>query len=72
MQLGVLVLFLQLRSPELNPIELVWNTMAQRLRTVLLIDLLVIGAHSLAIKSLEISNDITHKDAEQLYPNARV
>ena len=72
MQFGVLVLFLPPRSPELNPIELVWNTMVQRLRTVPLIDLLEIGAHSSSIKSLEILNGITHKEVQQFYRKARV
>ena len=72
MQFGVLVLFLPPRSPELNPIELVWNTMVQRLRTVPLTNLLDIGAHSSAIKSLEILNDITHKEIEQFYRNAKI
>ncbi len=45
--------------------------MVQRLRTVPLIDLLEIGAHSLTVKSLEILNGITHKEIEQLYRNAR-
>ena len=60
------------RLPELNPIELVWNTMVQRLWTVPLTEQLEIGAHSLAIKSLEILHGITHKEVEQFYSKDRV
>jgi len=72
MHFGVLVLFLPPRSPDLNPIELVWNTLIQCLWTVPLTELLEIGAHSSAIKSLEILHGITHKEVEQFYHKARV
>ena len=56
---GVFLLFLPPRSPELNPIELVWNTMVQRLKSVPLQELYLIGAHSSAIASMQILNGIT-------------
>jgi hypothetical protein len=46
--------------------------MVQRLWTVPLTELLEIGVHSLAIKSLEILHGITHKEVEQFYRKARV
>ena len=71
-QFGVLVLFLPPRSPELNPIELVWNTMVQRLRTASLKELFEIGAHSTAVKSLEILSEITHSEVELFYHKAGI
>ena len=69
---GVLVLLLPPRSPELNPIELVWNTMVQRLRTTSLRDLFHIGAHSTAVKSIEILSEITHREVESYYNKAGI
>lgn len=48
---GVLVLFLPPWSPELNPIELMWNTMVKCLKNVPLIELCNIGAHRSAVKA---------------------
>eukprot|EP00571_Detonula_confervacea_P003009 CAMPEP_0172316252 /NCGR_PEP_ID=MMETSP1058-20130122/27605_1 /TAXON_ID=83371 /ORGANISM="Detonula confervacea, Strain CCMP 353" /LENGTH=173 /DNA_ID=CAMNT_0013030521 /DNA_START=69 /DNA_END=586 /DNA_ORIENTATION=+ len=41
---GVFVLFLPARSPEFNPIELVWNTLVARLKNVPLDELYAIGS----------------------------
>ena len=69
---GVLLLFLPPRSPELNPIELVWNTMVQRLKRVPLQELYHIGAHSSAIASMQILNGITHREVEYFYHKAGI
>ena len=69
---GVLLLILPPRSPELNPIELVWNTMVQRLKRVPLQELYHIGAHSSAIASMQILNGITHREVEYFYHKAGI
>ncbi len=69
---GVFLLFLPPRSPELNPIELVWNTMVQRLKRVPLQELYLIGAHSSAIASMQILNGITHREVESFYHKAGI
>ena len=71
-QFGVLVLFLPPRSPELNPIELVWNTFVQWLRTVSLKEMFEIGGHSSAVKSLEILSKNTHSEVELFYHKAGI
>lgn len=68
----ICVLFLPARSPELNPIELVWNTLVQRLNNVSICYLRSIGAHSVAIVSGEILNRMTYQDVEGMYRHARV
>ena len=67
----IYVLFLPPRSPELNPIELVWGILVQRLRVVPLDELRKIGAHSSAIKSKHILAEITHRDVEGCFLNVK-
>ncbi len=71
-QFGVLVLFIPPQSPELNPTELVWNAMVQRLRTASLKELFEIGMHSTAVKSLEILSKITQSEVELFYHKAGI
>jgi len=64
---GVFVLFLPPRSPEFNPIELVWNTLVVRLKKVPLDQLYDIGSHSCAIASQYILSDISHSEVGSFY-----
>ena len=64
---GVFVLFLPPRSPEFNPIELLWNTLVARLKKVPLEDLYSIGSDSSAIASQVILSDITHSEVGRFY-----
>ena len=52
--------------------ELVWNTMVQRLKSVPLQELYLIGAHSSAIASMQILNGITHREVESFYHKAGI
>ena len=68
----IIVLFLPPRSPELNPIELVWNTLVQRLNLVELPVMRSIGSNSVAIMSEEILQGMSHKDVEGAFCHAGV
>jgi len=68
----IYVLFLPPRSPELNPIELVWGILVQRLRIVPLDELRKIGAHSSAIKSKHILAEITHREVEGCFFKCKI
>jgi hypothetical protein len=61
----ILLIFMPARSPELNPIELMWNILVQRLRRVPLI-----GGHSSernALTAKEIMDAFTHSEVESCY-----
>ena len=68
----ILVLFLPPRSPELNPIELVWNQLVQKLKLVPLDVMRNIGANSVAIVSEGILQQMSHEDVEGTYHHAGV
>ena len=68
----IIVLFLPPRSPELNPIELVWNTLVQRLNLVELPVMRSIGSNSVAIMSEEILQGMSHEDVEGAFRHAGV
>ena len=67
-----MVLFLPPRSPELNPIELVWNTLVQRLNLVPMTVMRNIGSNSVAIKSEEVLQGISYEDVEGAFRHAGV
>lgn len=69
---GVFLLFLPPRSPEWNPIELVWNTLVQRLKKVPLAALYEIGQHSSAIASQHILSNITHKEVDKFFVKCNI
>ena len=63
---GIFLQFLPTRSPELNPIELLWNTLAQRLKH------LPIGSggpckHRVANGAVMLMNAFTHEDVDASY-----
>ena len=62
---GILLLFLPARSPELNPIELLWNVLVQRLRHCILPRDVPSDACALAAKN--IMDDFTTDDVERAY-----
>lgn len=65
-ELGILLLFLPARSPELNPIELLWHVLVQRLRHCILPrDMLPSDACALAAKI--IMDSFTWDDVERAY-----
>jgi len=64
---GVFVLFLPARSPEFNPIELVWNTLVARLKNVPLDELYAIGSDCSAIASQKIISEMTHSEVCSYY-----
>mmetsp|Transcript_3936 Transcript_3936/g.7031 ORF Transcript_3936/g.7031 Transcript_3936/m.7031 type:complete len:112 (+) Transcript_3936:320-655(+) len=70
--LRVFILFLPPRAPELNPIELVWNTLVARLRNVPLQEIRAIGSDAAAIKSQHILSDITHKEVEKYFKKCNI
>lgn len=68
----ICVLFLPARSPELNPIELVWNAMVQRLKLVSVRHIRNLGADGVAIVSGDVLKSTTFEDVEGMYRHARV
>jgi len=59
---GIFLQFLPTRSPELNPIELLWNTLMQRLKHAPLHD--PIFMHRVARSAEMLMNAFTHADVE--------
>ncbi|KAL7543505.1 hypothetical protein ACHAXR_013180, partial [Thalassiosira sp. AJA248-18] len=60
----IFVLLLPARTPEWNPIELVWNILVQRLQIFSLDLANSFGKHSLVVASQSILDSITHDDVE--------
>jgi transposase len=67
---SVLVLFLPARSPEWNPIELVWNVLVQRLESYDWSTLS--GPHKVVQASAHVLNGITHITVYKLYEKSGV
>ena len=66
----VLVLFLPARTPEWNPIELMWNCMSQRLKYF---DILQItGSHRVVKAAVSILDQITHDEIYRFYEKSGV
>ena len=64
---GVLLLLLPARAPEWNPIELVWNTLVQRLKRIPLSILRGINRHAAAVAAKEVLSGISHEDVWGFY-----
>ena len=65
---GIFVLFLPTRTPEWNPIELVWNTLVQHLKRVDLRQLRQqYGTDCAAHASVDILNEMTHEEIAKFY-----
>ena len=71
-QFGIVVLFLPPRSPELNPIELVWNAMVEKLKTIEIGLLRQVGSHCVKVASTHVLRQITHEEVEGMYVKAQV
>lgn len=63
----IFMLFLPARTPEWNPIELVWNILVQRLKTIDLCMLRKKDSHSVVWAASAILNDITHHEVDKCY-----
>jgi hypothetical protein len=64
---GILLLFLPARTPEWNPIELVWNTLVQRLKRIPLSVLRGIDKDAVALAASHLLSCMTHDDVEGFY-----
>ena len=60
----ILLLLLPARTPEWNPIEMVWNILVQRLRTFSLELSMVRGQHSLVKAAQIILDNVTHAEVD--------
>ena len=64
-QYGITLLMLPTRVPELNPIELIWNTLVQRLKVLALASA---GGHDRIVEETSnILNAMTHKEVALYY-----
>lgn len=63
----IFILLLPARTPEWNPIELVWNILVQRLRTFSIFIARQLGQHSLVQAAMIILNNITHVEINGCY-----
>jgi len=68
----IFLLLLPPRSPEWNPIELVWGTMVVRLKHVPLYVLEEIGSHATAVESNRILSEITHDEVRRFYKKCKI
>jgi transposase len=68
----IFLLLLPPRSPEWNPIELVWGTMVVRLKHVPLYVLEEIGSHATAVESNRILSEITHDEVRRFYKKCNI
>ena len=64
---GVLLVFLPTRSPELNRIEQVWKIIVNKLQRVPLGVMRSAGSHACAHAAIEILSTITHEEVEGCY-----
>jgi transposase len=63
---GIFVLYLPTRSPELNPIELMWHLLVQRLKRISIRELEFHG-HRVAHTAAGLMDDFTHEDVWKCY-----
>ena len=68
----IFLLLLPARTPEWNPIELVWNILVQRLKTFSLFLAMQMGSHSLVQATGIILDNITHSEVEGCFRKAGV
>ncbi len=65
---GVVIIFLPTRSPELNPIELLWNTLVKRLRIEALNFVSAyFCSHRAAHAAKAVMENFTHNDVRNVY-----
>ena len=68
----IFLLLLPARTPEWNPIELVWNILVQRLQVFSLCLALQMGQHSLVQASQLILDGITHSEVDGCFRKSGV
>ena len=66
----VLALFLPARAPEWNPIELMWNCLAQRLKYFDLSS--ITGSHRVVVAAATILNEISYEEIYRFYKKSGV
>jgi hypothetical protein len=66
----VLALFLPARAPEWNPIELMWNCLAQRLKYFDLSS--ITGSHQVVVAAATILNEISYEEIYRFYKKSGV
>jgi hypothetical protein len=64
---GIFIQFLPTRSPELNPIELLWNTLMQQLKHFPLSDDYRPRTHRVAHAAEILMSEFTHEDVDACY-----
>jgi transposase len=64
---GIFLHFLPMRSPELSPIELLWNTLTQRLKHFPLSDDYGPRTHRVARAAEILMSEFTHEDVDACY-----
>jgi hypothetical protein len=64
---GIFLQFLPTRSPELNPIKLLWNTLTQRLKHFPLSDDYGLRTHRVARAAEILMREFTHEDMDACY-----
>ena len=68
----IFVLLLPARTPEWNPIELVWNILVQRLQIFSLEIANILGKHSLVHATVFILDGVTHEEVDGCFKKCRV
>ena len=68
----IFILMLPARTPEWNPIKLVWNILVQRLQSFGLFLACHMGQHSLIHASKLILNNIAHKEVDGCFRKSGV
>jgi len=67
---GIHVLMLPTRSPELNPIELLWHILVQRLKSINLVATRTMQ-HRVACQAFEIMKQFTHEEVASCYRHCK-
>eukprot|EP00978_Attheya_sp_CCMP212_P032327 scaffold125706_cov56-Attheya_sp.AAC.3 len=65
--LNILIAWLPVASPELNPIELLWNTLMSRLKAIRSNGLIVFQADAATKYAIEIMDSFTHDDVAKSF-----
>ena len=68
----IFVLFLPARTPEWNPIELMWNALVQRLKAIPLNVIRSINKHAAAKAAEQVLKEFTHDDIAKFYETSGV
>ena len=64
---NILIVYLPARTPEWNPMELVWNIMVRRISLLPLAHIQAFGSNAVAHAAAEILNQVSHDDINKFY-----